>query len=179
MIKFNYDKEKAIAAMLYIINKQGGSWDKYSLLKILYFAEKNHLATYGRPITGDTFNALRHGPVPSHSYNLIRYSPDKYFTLEEDNVITSTVSADLDMLSDSDIECLDKSIKDYQKLSFGSLKAKSHDAAYNWTVENIGLNEIIPYLEIAKCGGANSEMLKYIGLISENQNCSFDAPNNW
>jgi uncharacterized phage-associated protein len=175
-VDFNFQKDKAIASMLYICQSLGGSWDKYSLLKILYFAEKEHLANYGRPITGDNFTAMEYGPVPSISYNEVQYSkvnPDNF--LIKDNVVIAKVQPDLDCLSDSDVLCLEKSINENKHLDFGSLKNKSHDNAYDWTVENIGLNSTIPYMLIAKSAGANQEMLDYIAYISENQSCELHA----
>lgn len=74
MIDFPFNREKAINAMLHICNSLGGTWDKYSLLKILYFAEQKHLAKYGRPITGDNIVAMEYGPVPSISYDEVKYS---------------------------------------------------------------------------------------------------------
>ncbi len=64
MIDFPFNREKSICSMLYICNMLGGEWDKYSLLKILYFAEQKHLVKYGRPITGDNIIAMDFGPVP-------------------------------------------------------------------------------------------------------------------
>ena len=67
MISYQFDKDKAIAALLYIAKEiadvQGMS-DKYAALKILYFAEKKHLVEFGRLITNDRFAALKFGPVP-------------------------------------------------------------------------------------------------------------------
>ena len=33
---------------------------------LLFFADKQHLITYGRTITGDRYYALEHGPAPFH-----------------------------------------------------------------------------------------------------------------
>ena len=176
MIDFNFDKEKAVASMLYICHSLGGSWDKYSLLKILYFAEQKHLATYGRPITGDNIIAMGYGPVPSISYDEVKYSKvnPEYFEIQ-DNVVIAKSEPNMGCLSESDIECLTDSINENKHLDFGRLKVKSHDAAYNWTIEKIGLNSTIPYLEIAKAAGANNDMLDYIKSISENQACELHA----
>lgn len=172
-----YDSDKAVASMLHICNSLGGVWDKYSLLKILYFAEKLHISEYGRPITGDNIDALPYGPVPSYSYNTIKASViNPEFFEVDDNAVKAIAKANLDCLSDSDIECLDISIKDNQYLNFTALKNKSHDTAYDWTVQNIGLNSTIPYEQIALAAGASSEMVEYIKSNSENQLCCFNAP---
>lgn len=167
--------------MLYICNALGGEWDKYSLLKILYFAEQNHLSKYGRPITGDNIIAMDFGPVPSISYDEIKYSKinPQFFEITQENIVKAKQIADKDLLSETDVECLDEAIEENKHLSFGDLKAKSHDAAYNWTLEHLGKNSTIPYLEIAKVKGASVEMLEYIKLTSETSNFSFDEQFNW
>ena len=181
MIDFPFNREKAICSMLYICNTLGGEWDKYSLLKILYFAEQNHLSKYGRPITGDNIIAMDFGPVPSISYNEIKYSKinPEFFEITQENIVKAKQRADKELLSETDIECLDEAIEENKHLSFGDLKTKSHDAAYNWTLEHLGKNSTIPYLKIAKAKGATKEMLAYIKLISETYNFSFDEQFNW
>jgi uncharacterized phage-associated protein len=171
MLDFPFNKEKSIATMLHICNTLGGEWDKYSLLKIVYFAEQKHLAKYGRPITGDNIVALAYGPVPSISYDEIKYSKvnPQFFTVN-DNVVTANVMADLDLLSETDLECITEAINENKNLSFGAIKDKSHDAAYNWTLQNLGSNEVMPYTEIAKAAGASAEMLAYIASTAENYN---------
>jgi len=176
MSDFNLDKEKSIAALLYIIQKVGGSLDMYSLLKILYFAESKHLVEYGRPITGDKMVAMNHGPVPSSSYDSVKFNTiDSNNFQNEDNIVTAERAPNLDCLSESDIECLDESIAENGGLNFGKLKSKSHDSAYDWAIKNCGKNSIIPYVEIAKAFGADEAMIEYIKTSSENQNCVFDG----
>ena len=162
--------------MLYICQKLGGKWDKYSLLKILYFAERKHLAEYGRPVTGDAYIAMPYGPVPSNSYDYVKANTsfNRFFSIDGD-VITSIETPDLDVLSDSDVECLDLSIEENKTLSFGQLKEKSHDVAYNWAWDNLGKNSTIPYVKIASAGGASAEMIEYIKLLAENENCQFNV----
>ncbi|AHF15384.1 hypothetical protein NIASO_09900 [Niabella soli DSM 19437] len=177
---FPFNREKAINAMLHICNSLGGTWDKYSLLKILYFAEQKHLAKYGRPITGDNIVAMEYGPVPSISYDEVKYSKvNPHFFSITDNIVTAKSIADLDLLSASDLECLNESIEENKHLSFGDLKAKSHDKAYNWTIQNLGENQTIPYIEIAKAIGATNEMIEFIRLTSENFNFTFNEKHDW
>lgn len=180
MENFKYDKEKAIASLLYICNYLGGEWDKYSLLKILYFAEKKHLAKYGRSITGDTILALKYGPVPSESYSLTKSSPNfNLFVEQEDNIIKANGDADLDMLSETDIECIEESISENRSYNFYALKVRSHDHAYHKTVDAKGLNSAISAIDIAECGGASPEILAYIRHNIEQQNCVFHDTPNW
>ncbi|MBL7712355.1 MAG: SocA family protein [Chitinophagaceae bacterium] len=177
---FHYEQEKAIAALMYICDYLGGEWDKYSLLKILYFAEQKHLAKYGRPISGDYIVAMKHGPVPSNSYNLVKPQyANPNFTEDEENIIKINGKPDLDALSESDIECLIESINENRNYGFWRLRAKSHDNAYNNTVETKGLDATIPFIDIAISGGAQPSMVEYIKHNLELQNCSFNGAPSW
>ena len=44
------------------------------LLKLLYIADREMLAQYGHPITGDEAAAMKKGPVLSHTYDLLKGS---------------------------------------------------------------------------------------------------------
>lgn len=163
MPEFELNKAKSVTALLYICQKLGGSWDKYSLLKILYFAEEKHLVKYGRPITGENIIAMKHGPVPSVSYDHVKRSPqsERYFAIEDD-VVTAKQLPDLDYMSNSDIRCIDESIDENASLNFTGLKRKSHTEAYDRAVAERGLNTVIPFIEIARACKATPAILEYI-----------------
>ena len=172
-IKFPLRKQKVIPALLYIIDRMGGNIDMYSLLKIIYFAEIDHLVKYGRPIIGDRIIAMDNGPVPSIAYDKVKHSKITLpFKMVEDNIITSREKADLDFLSNSDQKCLELSFQENRHLSFTELRAKSHDAAYHWTVNNFGLNKEMPCIEIAKSAGASDEMIELITEMAEDAHLS-------
>lgn len=163
MKEYKLDEQKSITSLLYICQSLGGAWDKYSLLKILYFAECKHLMKYGRPITGDSMIAMEYGPVPSFSYDNVKKTSSnaKYFEVD-DTVIKALVKPNMDLLAESEVECLDESIKENCGLAFGALKKKSHDAAYDEARAQGGLNSTISYLSIAKAAGAGKDLLNYI-----------------
>jgi uncharacterized phage-associated protein len=166
---FRIDTEKAKAVLLYIAEKLGEA-DFLRVFKILYFAEKEHLATYGRPIVGDTYIAMKNGPVPSFIYDALKYargngffSPSfegiaKAIDIASNFTFKAKEKADLDELSKSDLLCLDKSIEENKHLDFSELSTKSHDAAW----DTADRDDAMDTLNIAKAGGANDEMLKYI-----------------
>ena len=62
---------KLKATALYVLNKCG-KLDYFHLFKIIYFADKEHYAKYGRRIIHDTFCALENGPVPSLLYDAVK-----------------------------------------------------------------------------------------------------------
>lgn len=158
MTDFRVDKDKAKASLLYI-STNVPNIDEHKLYKILYFAEQKHLVQYGRPITGDAFIKMPHGPVPS-------YLRDKLCNgIDADNSFTKTgifISpneyADIDELSESDMECLDASILENKDLSFSQLKDKSHRLAWNSAVY---AGKIDP-INIAKEASASDAILNYI-----------------
>lgn len=162
MIPYQFDKNKATNALLFISHRiadKNGMADKYATLKVLYFAEKKHLSTYGRLITDDRFAALKFGPVPSNSYDLLDHNSE-YFKNTDNKSFTPLAEADLDRLSLSDIECLEKSIEENKGLGFNELKEKSHDKAYHQAFDNS-----IPWIsleDIAKQEGADDDLLSYI-----------------
>ncbi len=142
---FTFDPQKAIDAILYVANRLKSA-NMYSVLKILYFADKQHLHRYGRFIFGDRYVAMRLGPVPSGAYDLIKIvrgeSPllqcpevENAFTMDGYRVIPY-VDADMDVFSDSDIECLDQAIEECRDLPFRELKERSHDQAWQAADEN-------------------------------------------
>lgn len=141
---------------------------------MLYFADQRHLANYGRPIVGDHYVAMEHGPVPSRIYDMIKMvRGDSFFQdtigLNQsfdvtEHYVTPKKKADLDEFSESDLECLEESIKENQDLTFNELKEKSHDSAYKQAQED----DKVPFIEMAKIGGAQESTLHFIQLQSQN-----------
>jgi uncharacterized phage-associated protein len=164
---------KLKAVLLYILNKTGGL-DYYRIFKIMYFADTEHLAKYGRKIIPDTFYALKFGPVPTNLFDMIKgikksdETSTGYLELNDsisfadddaENVLLAKENYDPDELSQSDIEILDKSIKENSKSSFYHLCNKSHGVA--WEKAKNGDHKI-DILEMAKEGGAQKGMIDYI-----------------
>src|SRR5262245_14308697 len=69
-VAFTFDFEKARAALLYLAQKDLPEFDKGKACKLLFLADKLHLVRYGRPVTGDRYWALEHGPVPTRVLSL-------------------------------------------------------------------------------------------------------------
>ena len=55
----------------------------------MFLAEKYHLVRYGRPITGDRYDAMKDGPVPSFTYDLFK----KHRPMATPSEIYFTISA--------------------------------------------------------------------------------------
>ena len=175
-MNFILDINKSIESSLYIISKVKGC-DIHKLFKILYFAEQDHLKTFGRPITGDIYIAMQNGPVPGFMYDAVKFvrGDKSYIKIDEDlnntfevverKFIGAKRAANLDYLSSSDIESIDKSICENAHLSFEALTEKSHDDAWHSAADNNDMN----IFEIATSAGADTNMLKYIHDNIQNQ----------
>lgn len=76
-----FDKVQTLNALLFVANRVQRK-DFHKIFKVIYFADRQHLADWGRPITGDTYIAMDAGPVPSRLYDMLKivrgdsYLPD-------------------------------------------------------------------------------------------------------
>lgn len=150
-----FDREKAIEVIKYVA-KNAPNPDIYWIGKILYFADLIHLQKYGRLICGDDYAAIPYGTVPSATLDLMRQArrfsdcPEFHpalgqFEIEGKNKVIPLREPNYDLFSQSDIDCLNQSIKENGTLSFGDLHNKSVDKAYKSADVNgfIDLEQII------------------------------------
>jgi uncharacterized phage-associated protein len=170
----NFDSKKLTELVLYILCETGGV-DFYHAFKILYFAEMLHLAKWGSGIVPDQFCALKFGPVPTKLYNAVKELGNPQMALSEElskavkfagedapNVLLANRKANLDFISKSEIEALNQSINENSSLTFGQLKRKSHDAAWDEANRKVNGTNIISPISMAKVLNADQSMLEYI-----------------
>jgi hypothetical protein len=163
--KFIFKKQKALEVILYIALQVP---DLYHILKIIYFADKEHLSRYGRFINGDSYVAMKDGPVPSQSYDIIKaLRGDGLYDLNnedynsvtiEENEVKPNRKANLDFLSQTDLECLDEAINKYKDYSFNQLHIESSDSAY----EAADRNNFMSVIDIAKTLKNSDEVISYL-----------------
>lgn len=142
-----FNKEAAVNAILYIIQKFGRV-DIHKVCKILYYADQQHLAKYGRQITGDTYICMQYGPVPSNIEDIFKaLRGESYFADQVQDLrnvivfvnkftVTSAVKPDMDELSESDVECLDAAIDKCRPFDFPTLANLSHGLAWSLAERN-------------------------------------------
>ncbi|MBB2951966.1 Panacea domain-containing protein [Sphingobacterium sp. JUb56] len=171
-MNFKIDRSKSINSMLYIIGilqDRGIDSDIHKVMKLMYFADREHLVTYGFPITGDTYLKLQYGPVPSFSNYVANdeITDFKGIISRSGKILNKNVEPDLDDLSESEIECLENSVKTFSSYNFTELTDISHDFAYNTSEWDIS------YEKIAEEGGANEDMKAFIKAQLLNDNITF------
>jgi uncharacterized phage-associated protein len=66
-LQFKFDLAKFIQALVFLSKNGVSDLTKLKAAKLLYFADKEHLLRYGRPIIGDVYYALNLGPLPSQA----------------------------------------------------------------------------------------------------------------
>lgn len=177
-----FRKEVALHAIMYILEKMGGSCDMHKISKTLYFADQSHLSKYGRSITGDRYIAMTYGPVPSQVDDMFKaVRGDSYFSSTEDAKFLATYfgfknrfiveqykSPDMDFLSESDVETLDEAIAFCRDKNFEELTRVSHGLAWNNTKEN----RTISTKDILREAGDDEEYACYIeSKIEVEANC--------
>ena len=167
----NFDESKALNAVLLISQKLKRK-DFHKIFKVLYFADRNHIAEYGRSITGDIYIAMVDGPVPSKIYDIFKsvrgdgyfkdngkFSP--LFSVENWDLIAPKKETNIKALSKTDIECIEQSLYEYGDLTWDEVREKSHDYAWRNTALNtpISLDNLI-----LETGNGES----YIDYVKEN-----------
>ncbi len=166
---FDFDPQKALAATAYLAERSGETM--YTVLKLIYVADKLHLQRYGRPITGDLFAAMQEGACPSRIYDSMKvlrgerntnYLPDGEKFLEVDPTTHDVTVKDmpsLDALSGSDIECLDEAISVYKRQGRWKIRDMAHDVAWKKTARNSTM-DILAIAEATEGGETLVQHLK-------------------
>lgn len=175
--QFDFNIEKGIESILYILEllENQAQPTFHRVFKVLYFADKEHLERYGRFIFGDRYYAMKHGPVPSQIYDLLKLvrgdlSPSLQpsrevseqvlhaFKIVDQHNIKKLRESNTDFLSESDLECLEHSVTKYGSLSFAELTDLSHDRAW----ESADENDIIDVEDIIKTFDDSVELLEHL-----------------
>jgi uncharacterized phage-associated protein len=138
-LRFKFNREKALETLLYVARKARIP-DRLHVCKILFFADRYHLENYLRFIYGETYTAMREGPVPSIAFNMMRTGPDEdpKDVFADDWLVIGRRDANLEVFSESDIEALDWAIEKYGRMSNAALRKAAHSDAVWQSVTNNG-----------------------------------------
>ena len=158
--QFEFQPEKALGVTAYLADRTGESM--YTILKMIYLVDRFHLERYGRPVTGDQFYAMQQGACPSKIYDSMKflrgekgkdnYLPDseKYLSVDAETHDVSVVDMpSLDVLSETDIECIDAAISILKRRGRWVVRDLAHDSAWENTPRNgeIDLMTIVKSLD--------------------------------
>ncbi len=141
------DPAKGLEALVYAAKRLKGK-GHYFATKVQYIADRHHLKHHGRPIYGETYVNMPHGPVPQAAFNASRALADDELICEfgmddvrkalrrEGDELIALRDAKEGVLSAEERQSLDWAIRYVQGMSFTELKTATHDSAYNKTPKN-------------------------------------------
>jgi len=134
--------KEAVLFLVHEAARLGVPATQYDIVKSLFLADKEHLNKYGRPVTFDNYVAMKHGPVPSKTYDLLKGKPsvvrdaggavpwERREAPELGNSCNSFESplreVDEDILSPSDMKALASAFGKVKKLGFGEVRTLTH-----------------------------------------------------
>lgn len=164
-IAFEFNRTKAIETILYLANRISGS-NRYSVCKLLYYTDKTCLEKYGRFIFGESYTAMEEGATPSSAYDLLKeiaQEPIDQLRVEGNDIIPLR-DADLDYLSESDIECLDQIIAIYGKMPGWKRGVDAHDFAWGkaWDGRGTKRSAVMPVKSIAESLVDSKDLIGYL-----------------
>lgn len=145
-VGFKLDKDKVLAASVYIASRNFPDLTTGKMMKLLFLADKYHLVRFGRIITGDRYDAMKDGPVPCFAYNVFKELSRKPYSdsgrkfsqsLDVDFSgahprFSARTAFDQEQLSPSDIFALNETLTEHGNKSFEELSDFTHEMpAYN------------------------------------------------
>lgn len=139
--------------------------DRHSILKLLFFADADHLNRYGRPITGDQYRALPYGPVGQGAYDLLKLDPLALEEFDEEPFPLEPVGRfhvkarrpfNAALLSRSDVAALRRAIETYGILDFRARTDASHRHVAYVRARDAGAL-LMRYEDFLEPGGSSTE----------------------
>jgi uncharacterized phage-associated protein len=126
---------KLIDVVNFLLRRNGGSINYTKLVKLLYLADRAALVGWGFTITGDEYYALHHGPVLSHTLDLIKgrgvehaqSSWDEMFYTEGYDLKGEKTARATETLSEIEEQILSEIDTRYKDKSFGEMIDIVHD----------------------------------------------------
>jgi uncharacterized phage-associated protein len=135
VIEFNY--KKATQLINYFISLYSEPVNKVKILKLAWLVDRYHIRRYGRPVLGDTYYAMKMGPVASLARDIIEIK-DQYVPKDQQhyislnikkvgaNKIESLRNPELSYFSKSDLEAMKKVFDEFGGVSWEGLSLLSH-----------------------------------------------------
>lgn len=139
------DYKKATQIINYLLRKdeRASSMEELKVIKLIWAADRYHLRKYARTVSGDTYFAMKNGPVGSLVKDVAEFSDNSfskidesdfpylssYFRYEKNNEnaqLSSVNDVDYDELSQTDIEALDFAWDTFGKYNYQQLIEFTH-----------------------------------------------------
>jgi len=166
VLTFRFDIKKSIAAVAFLMKREGGDLDMFLGLKMLYLADKQALTSWGKTITGDSFVSMPKGPVLSEVYDLFRGSApredqrewDAFFSERVNHSIHLLKHVDIELLSVREMEILEGARKQIRSVAPWEVAEWLHKTCPEWEDPNGGSTPIDPSTILRHAGKNEAEI---------------------
>lgn len=149
-----FDKELATQIVSYLLWKGKGCIPYLKLLKLVYLADRKALLELGDTLTGDSYSAMKLGPVPYFTYNNLKqdqFSQDWLVHKKYDVKLIKEVNGDdpletFDLLSPVAQRILDSVWDEYGSFEKYKLAELTHSICPEWAscrTDSIQLADIL------------------------------------
>jgi uncharacterized phage-associated protein len=188
-LAFRFNPQKFVQSLVFFSKSGITDLTKMKVHKLLFFADKLHLVRYGRPIIGDEYFALDHGPLPSSADDDLDTAEDLaigvddaavrthfggYLTLKSTGewpVIAAVGPENYEVFSRSELKVLSEVVEKFGRMSASKLRKLSHeDPAYALADKNRtqGKRAPMPYESFFE-GEADKAMLEVAAVEQEDR----------
>lgn len=160
-IQYQFDVDKAVAAMVAILRHTGPT-DKLKLIKLLYLADRDCFLASGHPITGDQPVAMDHGPVPSGCLHVLNGEIEsRVFSVlhihDREVKLDENPPPDMEGLADDESGTMKQTLGEYGHLTTGQLYRLVHDLPEYRDCHIPGTSADIPFEKILQHHGTEDQ----------------------
>lgn len=141
---FNERKVSQMAA--YLISKGGESMSHLKLMKLLYLADREAMAQFGAPLSGDHMVSMPHGPVLSMTLNLMDGDTEsaengwEAWISDKENhelsIVRPVARVDLNELSAADVDVLEAVWAKFGHMGKWEIRDYTHKHLPEWKDPN-------------------------------------------
>lgn len=134
-MNLTFAHRKATQALNFFARKESGRINKLKALKLVFFADRYHLRSYGRPITNDRYLAMNYGPVASSCKDLAEMSEflggeERIYAVQflapSGHDFASKAEVDTREFSETDLEALEFAWREYGNRDGFKLADETH-----------------------------------------------------
>lgn len=161
-----YQSQKIKEVILYVLSKTGAI-GYFRLMKTLFCADRQNLLKWGDQITCLDYYARKHGPVPGTVYDSIvsvyqgvKSDYSDIVSVKGNFLVHANRLPDMDYLSETDIESIDKAIEELKGKNRGQIEQYLHEGVYKRILSTKGQHYSLK--DIAESGGASENVITNI-----------------
>jgi uncharacterized phage-associated protein len=159
VVKLRFREVKTTQVAARLLELRGGRMSYLKLIKLLYIIDREALLRWGRPVTGDRYISMDHGPVLSQTLNLITEEPRpdehtswaEHISPPENFEVHLKNSAATGELSDAELRLIDEIFDRYGRMNRWDLVDLVH--LFREWQDPEGSAIPIQYCDILKAGG--------------------------